>query len=123
MIDQATRDLICERMALGESLRSICRDLGTPSEAYVRKVAVQDPEFGAQYARAYSMRADTKFDELDEVSEQAANEENGVRINGLRLKADNIKWQLARMNKARYGDKLDLEHAGAITLNVNENVL
>jgi hypothetical protein len=111
MIDQATRDLICERIAAGESLRAICRDLGSPSEALFRYEAMQDrdAELFAQYTRATIVRADSKFDELEELGDQAINAETAVQAAGYRLKADNLKWALARMNKVKYGDKLELD--------------
>jgi len=69
--------------------------------------------FADQYARAIILRADAKFDELDDVSEEAAEADSAVKVQGLRLKADNIKWQLARMNAKKYGDKIQAEHTGA----------
>jgi hypothetical protein len=124
MIDQATRDLICERIANGESLRAICRDPAGPgfTEAYWRKVAEQDPELGAQYTRAMMMRADARFEELDELGDKAIRAETAVQAAGYRLKADNLKWSLARMSPKKYGDKL--EHSGqvgvAVTLTPGE---
>ena len=49
---------------------------------------------------------------LDDVSEQAVKAETAVEVAGLRLKADNIKWKLARMNAKKYGDRLQNEHSG-----------
>lgn len=100
---------IIRRMCEGESLRAICRTEGYPSPALVIKWTNEDPNgFGEQYARAREERADVYFDRLDDVSDEAAGAENAVQVAGLRLKADNIKWQLARMAPKRYGDKLEL---------------
>ena len=46
--------------------------------------------------------------ELDDVSEQAVNAETAVQVQGLRLKADNIKWTLGRMNPKKYGDRTEV---------------
>ena len=51
------------------------------------------------------IRADRKFEELDDVSEKAALAKKAVTVQGLRLKADNIKWMIARMNSKKYGDR------------------
>jgi hypothetical protein len=62
----------------------------------------------AQYARARDARADHYFEELHAVSAEALETSDGVHIQGLRLKADNLKWMLARMSPKRYGDKLQV---------------
>lgn len=113
--DQATADLICERLAGGESLRAVCRDLRSPSITEVMRWLGNEANanFREQYARAFQLRADAKFEELDDVSDEAVNAETAVQVQGLRLKADNIKWQLARMNAKKYGDKITAEHTGA----------
>ena len=70
-------------------------------------------DFAQQYARAMLLRADAKFDELDDLSEEAEKAESAVKVQGLRLKADNLKWQLARMNAKKYGDRMQTELTGA----------
>lgn len=100
--------LICADMASGMSLRAVCRQPGMPSLGCVLEWVSKYPEFADQYARAAQARADAKFDELDDVSDQAASATSAVKVAGLRLKADNIKWMLARMAPKKYGDKLEL---------------
>ena len=107
--NQATADLICQRLADGESLRAVCRDLKSPSITEVMRWLGDEANanFREQYARAFILRADAKFEELDDVSEEAVSADSAVKVQGLRLKADNIKWQLARMNAKKYGDKIE----------------
>lgn len=118
MFSQEVADEICTRLAEGRSLASICRDPEMPTLATVFRWLADDryAAFRDNYTRAVSMRADAKFEELDDVSEEAANSESAVKINGLRLKADNIKWQLARMNSKKYGDKIEQAHTGSIAV-------
>lgn len=106
-----TREKLLEAVASGASLRETCRQPGMPSLSTVMRWQDEDDEFREQYARAVDMRARVKFEELDDVSEDAAAAENAVQVAGLRLKADNIKWQLARMH-ARYIEKSATEHTG-----------
>lgn len=101
-------------MAEGESLRKICRDAEMPGISEVMRWANENADFREQYTRAFSMRADAKFEELDDVAEDAVNADSAIKVQGLRLKADNIKWQLARMNAKKYGDKIETTHAGEI---------
>lgn len=99
---------IIRRMCEGESLRSICRTPNYPAHSTVILWTNTDAEFADQYARAREERADVYFDRLDDVSDDAIKAETAVEVAGLRLKADNIKWQLAKMAPKRYGDKLEL---------------
>jgi hypothetical protein len=101
---------ILRRLTEGESLRAICRTEGYPAPSTVIKWTNEDPgTFGEQYARACEARADVYFDALDDVSEDAVVADTPVKVAGLRLKADNIKWQLARMAPKRYGDKVQVD--------------
>ena len=120
MYSQEVADAICARMAEGKSLRSIVRGEGMPGLSTVMTWLNERPAFQEQYTRAMYMRADAKFDELDDVSEDAENSESPVKIAGLRLKADNIKWQLARMNSKKYGDKIETTHAGEVGIRTIE---
>lgn len=94
------------RLAEGRSLRSVCADEDMPSLTTVMKWLREDDAFAQHYAGAREARAEVMFEELDEVSEDAASADNAVTVAGLRLKADNIKWKLARMSPKKYGDKL-----------------
>ena len=116
MYPQSIRADILAEIATGRSLRSVCRDEGMPSIRQVMVWLDEDEEFAQQYARAMLVRADVKFDELDEVSQKAEDCESAVKVAGLRLKADNIKWQLARMNAKKYGDRTTTEVNGDINL-------
>ena len=61
---------ICERMAAGESLRSICRSEDMPSEITVRRWAIENREgFSAQYAMASETRMDCLADEIVEIAD------------------------------------------------------
>lgn len=106
--NQDTADRICERMAGGTSLRAILAEEGMPGYSTVMTWLNERPLFRDNYAHAILMRAEVKFHELDDVSEEAVMAETAVQVNGLRLKADNIKWQLARMNSKKYGDRTTL---------------
>ncbi|WP_418220670.1 hypothetical protein [Burkholderia cepacia] len=48
---QDTADLICERLAEGESLRSICHDDGMPAQSTVFRWLGLHESFSKQYAR------------------------------------------------------------------------
>src|SRR5688572_25127505 len=60
----ALADLICERLANGESLRAICNDAGMPDKATVFRWLAAHEEFRDQYARARETQADSLFDDI-----------------------------------------------------------
>lgn len=100
-------DRVCEHVANGDSLRSFCAAEGLAYRTVLDWIE-RDETRTAHYARARESRADLVFDALDDVSEAAVTAENAVQVAGLRLKADNIKWKLARMAPKKYGEKLEL---------------
>ena len=106
------RAQVLTRITEGESLRSICSDKAMPVISTVMKWVSEDELFSEQYARAREAQADLIFEDLDEVSEQATVASNAVEVAGLRLKADNIKWKLARMSPRKYGEKVTSEITG-----------
>ena len=60
---QELADVICERIADGESLRAICTDDNMPSTSTVCRWLAKDREFQEQYAHARELQADALFDD------------------------------------------------------------
>lgn len=91
---------ICERMADGESLRSICRDDAMPSKSSVFKWLGQHQSFADQYARALESRADSHADDLIDIADDPALDPNDKRV-----RIDARKWVAARLRPKVYGEK------------------
>jgi hypothetical protein len=114
-------DLICERLASGESLTAICRDAHMPNETAVRKWALKDHDgFSLRYARARELQLEHLADEILEISDDGRNDwmerggfevPNGEHIQRSKLRSDNRKWLLSKLKPERYGDRM--EHVGA----------
>lgn len=122
---QAVVDTICERIADGESLRSICSDADMPSNSAVMKWLAAKPAFVEQYARARAMQADAIFDEILDIADDGRNDwmekrdeeggnlgwkENGEAMQRSRLRIDARKWMAGKMAPKKYGDKVAIEH-------------
>jgi hypothetical protein len=99
---------ICDRIVEGESLRTICADLGMPDKASVLDWLARHKQFRDEYTRAREFQAE---DLLDEILEIACNTSGDwvekVRANGrvvmvadreaiarLRLRID-VRWWVA----------------------------
>lgn len=113
---------ICDRIAKGESVRTICLDDDMPSGATVFKW-LADPAmatFTEQYTRAREAQADFYAESIIQIADDGRNDtyldENGNQrtdqdvIARSRLRVDARKWYASKLAPKKYGDKL--EHSG-----------
>ncbi|WP_295198744.1 hypothetical protein [uncultured Brevundimonas sp.] len=105
--DQAIADTICEEIADGRSLRSICKDEGMPAKSTVFKWLAAVPAFADQYARAREAQADSLADDILDISDNKSLEPNDRRI---RIEAR--KWLAGKQRPKVYGDATTLKHIG-----------
>jgi hypothetical protein len=126
---------LCERLASGRSLRSICEDKEMPARQTVLQWLAADEVFAAQYARAREEQADHYADEIvtiaDEPPEVVQDEKGGVTVVLLdgaaiarqRLRIDARKWVASKLRPKKYGDRQEIEHSGNVTLTPNVNLI
>lgn len=100
-------DQLCEFVAGGDSLNAFVKGRKLAYVTVLEWIEA-DRARSEKYARAKELRADATFESLDDVSNQATRAKSAVKVAGLRLKADNIKWKLARMAPKKYGDRTTL---------------
>lgn len=116
-------DAICERIALGESVRSICDDETMPSMSTVFKWLRDNKAFSQQYARAREVQADALFDDIIDIADDGRNDwmekrnadgenigwqENGEALRRSQLRIDARKWMAGKLRPKKYGEKLAL---------------
>jgi hypothetical protein len=116
-VEKATT--ICDRLALGESLRKICEDDAMPDKSTVLRWIAAHDEFRDQYARAREAQADFWAEQIIDISDDGQNDtytddDGNERTNQdviarSRLRVDTRKWLMARMAPKKYGDKLDID--------------
>lgn len=97
-------DLICERIALGESLRSICEDEDIPAMSTVFKWLNEHTQFSEQYARAREEQAEAFADEIVTIADDAA--PDGACISKAKLQIEARKWTASKLKPKKYGDKI-----------------
>lgn len=106
-------DAICERIADGQSLRTICKDSDMPSKSTVFRWLKSDEEFSDQYARAKAEMADSLFDDILAIADNRENDrdEDGRadvdHIQRQRLRIEARKWMAGKLKPKVYGDKID----------------
>jgi hypothetical protein len=115
---EALGDEICERIAGGESLRTICKDAHMPAGFTVRRWVVgthleteQGDRFREKYAQARIAQADHYFDEIKDLPDEAEHRDS-AGVMAAKNRADSRKWILARMSRAKYGDQSSVQIGG-----------
>jgi hypothetical protein len=122
-------EAICERLAAGESLKSICRDDAMPAESTVRNWAQQDVKgFYEMYTRARNVGLDAIADEIldiadddsrdSQVDEKGAERPNPSAIQRDRLRVDARRWYLSKLAPKRYGERVQVEGGGDTSITV-----
>jgi hypothetical protein len=124
---QKLAEEICERLAGGESLRSICRDDYMPDERAVRLWAVNNGAFSPQYVRAREIAFLRMADEILDIADDGSNDylerqrDDGTKytvidhenIHRSRLRVDTRKWILAKMLPKVFGERVTNAITGA----------
>jgi hypothetical protein len=122
--DEVWAELLLQLMN-GLTLREACKIEGMPTEAMVRKRAVEDPSgFGAHYTRSREIGYLGMADEILEIADNGSNdwmkrndpENEGYAYNGehvmrSRVRIDTRKWLLAKALPKIFGDKVDHQHS------------
>ncbi len=131
---QEKANIICERIAGGESLRSICQEKGLPSITSVMRWLADENNaaFRAQYARAREVQADFMAEEILSIADEectmvradkhGSKDEDGqgntevlfdaTAVARNRLRVDARKWLAGKMAPKKYGEKVQQELSG-----------
>ena len=117
-------NVICMRIAEGESLREIVRTDGMPDRTVVYDWLLRHPEFANQYTRAREEQADTLADEIiaiaDEQPEVIAvvdkktgalieHKLDGAFLQWQKNRIEARKWTAMKLKPKKYGDRVALE--------------
>lgn len=128
-------DMICERLADGESLRAICDAEDMPDKATVFRWLANNVEFRDQYARAREAQADSLFDDILDIADDGSNDwmerknsdgenigwvENGEALRRSALRVDARKWMAGKLQPKKYSDKLSVD--GSITHEAGDSI-
>ncbi len=121
---------MCERIAQGESVRSLTSDDRMPAMATFFRWLHEKEEFKEQYAIAKELGAEALFADIIGIADDGTNDwmeqqdsegnVTGYRLNGeavarSRLRVDTRKWYLSKVLPKVYGDKQQIEQ----TVNFN----
>lgn len=111
---------ICVRLALGESIRSICKDDDMPAQSVIYQWLYRHPEFAEQYTRAREEQAETHADQIVDIADETPallevkdKEGNIVDIKldsayiaWQKQRIDSRKWNASKQRPKKYGDRV-----------------
>lgn len=113
-------DSICEQLADGKSMRSVCLQDDMPSMSTVFKWLREKEEFSQQYAKAKEESADAMAEDLLQIADTPVmGEIKTIKPDGSveikqdemlghrRLQVDTRKWLMSKMKPKKYGEKID----------------
>lgn len=122
---QELSDRVCQRIAEGYSMRTVCASEDMPGLTTVFKWLREKPEFAKQYARATEERTEAMSEDILDIADDGSNDlmtiqkgnhsyeiENKEVTNRSRLRVDTRKWLMSKMKPKKYGDKLDMTTNG-----------
>ena len=97
---------ICERIAAGETLSSICASDGMPSAVSFRRWALARKELGEALQAARQLKADALFDEaLDMARELAQEPGSAQRVRAYDVAMSQLRWSAGKLDPQRFSDK------------------
>jgi bisphosphoglycerate-dependent phosphoglycerate mutase len=122
---------ICQQIAEGKSLKTICATDDTPAVSTLFEWLNNNKEFSELYAQAKSQQADAFIEEMLVISDTESD------VQRARLKIDTMKWVASKLKPKVYGDaktvdvtvksthdewvKETLKEARANTITLNED--
>lgn len=116
---QKLADKICEELALGKSMRTVCKGEDMPAISSVFKWLREIKGFSEQYdtAKKESSEALNEIlldlgDDAIALSQSVDSKASNAVVQAVKLKADNMKWYMSKMKPKKYGDKLDMTTNG-----------
>lgn len=127
-------DKICQMIAQGQSVRSICAKKDMISMQTFFRWLRENDKFREQYARACEERSYMHAEDIIEIADNASNDYmeklegdgyifNSENVQRSRLRIDTRKWLMSKLNPKVYGDKLDMTTNGndiGVTLSASQ---
>ena len=119
----------CQRIAEGNSLRSVCRADDMPHAKTIFRWLPLYEDFRQQYTRATEERAEAMAEDILDIADDGTNDymeikdadgeytggwrTNGEAIKRSKLRVDSRQWLMGKMKPKRYGPKLDVTSDGS----------
>jgi len=103
---------ICEYRASGLSIRKIAEKPGMPGTYTIMRWRGAYPEFAQRYESAWKQAIESDMDSLVDLADEA----NSKNHNAVRLRVDTRKWVASKILHNLYGDRIEHDVSGRVTL-------
>ena len=100
-------DHMCERIAMGDPLDTICMDAGMPPKAWIVRKMAKDSALRTRYMEAFDLSVMLEADRLIEIADTKDIDEDPAR-SSLRVKVR--QWLLERRHPKQFSSKVELDH-------------
>jgi len=111
---------ICRLLEEGDTIRDICSRDGFPSWGTVRTWLRTNDEFRTAYALSREVSAEALEQDILDVSKGATDKDTAAVA---RVRIEAMKWVASKRAPRVYGDKLDLNHGGHVSLTTTLDAL
>ena len=110
---------ICARLADGQSLVQICQDEAMPPVRAVRAwLAEERGNFLPMYVHAREEQVEHFVDEMITIADSVKDCTDNAIVQAARLAIDTRKWAAAKRLPRKYGDRLDVQQDGQLTVKI-----
>jgi hypothetical protein len=99
----------------GQAVTSFLKKTGLMEPSYFWRWVRADKEFAKAYALARQEQAYKFAEEVTEIADSAQGLDN-AGVNAARLRVDTRKWVAARVLPKVFGDRVEMEHTGGISI-------
>jgi hypothetical protein len=99
--------LVLDRVAMGESIRTICADPAMPAPSTIFKWLVTFQPFSEQYARAREACIERWSEEIIELADEPVAPNDNAAVQRARLRVDTRKWLMSKLAPRKYGDRVE----------------
>ena len=106
---QEIADTMCDGIAEGRSLASLCRELNVGYSTVITWLR-ENEAFRANYVRAREDQADADADAVGDIAARVLSGE--IDPQAARVAIDALKWAAGKRKPKVYGDKQAVEHSG-----------
>jgi hypothetical protein len=111
--NEATAELILDRIAAGESMRSICRDDGMPALSTLRRWEDDNEDFARRCAKAREYQGDSYVDMMHDVYERLSGDNpKPLDSKAASVMMSSLQWRASKLNRKRYGEVSRQEVSG-----------
>lgn len=118
-ITDKVADELCARISGGEGILEISQSKDMPHEATIYRRMAVDEAFASRIARAREAQQDHEADVTVRLADKATMEDWQV----IKLRIWARQWRAAKLAPKKYGEKQQIEHAGAIGVTIKAEEL